>query len=120
MENEFLFESTILRKGKKKMKKIYNTLFSLGIVAMIFSSCSDWLDVRPSDEFNDDFFFATGMGFGTGLIGIYGTLASHDLYAKILCWVLSMHWAGCIIWMEYQVLEEVMLYNKYRRVLSKI
>ena len=50
MENEFLFESTILRKGKKKMKKIYNTLFSLGIVAMIFSSCSDWLDVPEAEQ----------------------------------------------------------------------
>ena len=36
------------------MKKIYNTLFSLGIVAMIFSSCSDWLDVRPSDEIKEE------------------------------------------------------------------
>ena len=86
MENEFLFESTILRKGKKKMKKIYNTLFSLGIVAMIFSSCSDWLDVRPSDEIKEEFLFETGNGYRTALNGIYRKLSTQDLYGQNLSW----------------------------------
>ena len=68
------------------MKKIYNTLFSLGIVAMIFSSCSDWLDVRPSDEIKEEFLFETGNGYRTALNGIYRKLSTQDLYGQNLSW----------------------------------
>lgn len=88
MENEFLFESTILRKGKKKMRKIYYTLLSLGMVATIFSSCSDWLDVRPSDEIKEEFLFETGNGYRTALNGIYRKLSTQDLYGQNLSWGL--------------------------------
>ena len=120
MENEFLFESTILRKGKKKMKKIYNTLFSLGIVAMIFSSCSDWLDVRPSDEIKEEFLFETGNGYRTALNGIYRKLSTQDLYGQ----KSKLGYCRCIggrynmdgrtsVGGGYAI-------QKYRRVLSKI
>lgn len=32
------------------MKKIYTIIFVSCLAAISFSSCSDWLDVRPADE----------------------------------------------------------------------
>lgn len=32
------------------MKKIYFNIISLMMAAISFSSCSDWLDINPSDE----------------------------------------------------------------------
>ena len=68
------------------MRKIYYTLLSLGIVAMVFSSCSDWLDVRPSDEIKEEFLFETGNGYRTALNGIYRKLSTQDLYGQNLSW----------------------------------
>lgn len=56
------------------MRKIYYTLLSLGMVVTVFSSCSDWLDVRPSDEIKEEFLFETGNGYRTALNGIYRKL----------------------------------------------
>lgn len=68
------------------MRKIYYTLLSLGIVATVFSSCSDWLDVRPSDEIKEEFLFETGNGYRTALNGIYRKLSTQDLYGQNLSW----------------------------------
>lgn len=68
------------------MRKIYYTLLSLGIVATIFSSCSDWLDIRPSDEIKEEFLFETGNGYRTALNGIYRKLSTQDLYGQNLSW----------------------------------
>ena len=70
------------------MRKIYYTLLSLGMVATIFSSCSDWLDVRPSDEIKEEFLFETGNGYRTALNGIYRKLSTQDLYGQNLSWGL--------------------------------
>lgn len=68
------------------MRKIYYTLISLWIVTTVFSSCSDWLDVRPSDEIKEEFLFETGNGYRTALNGIYRKLSTEDLYGRNLSW----------------------------------
>ena len=68
------------------MRKIYYTLLSLGMVVTVFSSCSDWLDVRPSDEIKEEFLFETGNGYRTALNGIYRKLSTQDLYGQNLSW----------------------------------
>ena len=46
MESGILIKSTVLKK-EEKMKKIYTIIFVSCLAAISFSSCSDWLDVRP-------------------------------------------------------------------------
>ena len=42
------------------MKKIYTIIFVSCLAAISFSSCSDWLDVRPADEIKEEYLFETG------------------------------------------------------------
>ena len=49
------------------MKKIYFNIISLMMIVISFSSCSDWLDVNPSDEIKEEYLFQTGDGFQTAL-----------------------------------------------------
>ena len=53
------------------MKKIYTIIFVSCLAAISFSSCSDWLDVRPADEIKEEYLFETGNGYRTALNGIY-------------------------------------------------
>ena len=49
------------------MKKIYTIIFVSCLAAISFSSCSDWLDVRPADEIKEEYLFETGNGYRTAL-----------------------------------------------------
>lgn len=53
------------------IRKIYTTLVSVAFAAMTLTSCSDWLNVSPSDEIKEEYLFSTGDGFRTALNGIY-------------------------------------------------
>ena len=66
------------------MKKIYFNIISLMMAAISFSSCSDWLDINPSDEIKEEFLFNNGDGFQTALNGIYRQMASFSLYGSNL------------------------------------
>ena len=68
------------------MKKIYTIIFVSCLAAISFSSCSDWLDVRPADEIKEEYLFETGNGYRTALNGIYRKLATFDLYGSNLSW----------------------------------
>lgn len=70
MESGILIKSTVLKK-EEKMKKIYTIIFVSCLAAISFSSCSDWLDVRPADEIKEEYLFETGNGYRTALNGIY-------------------------------------------------
>lgn len=74
------------------MKRIYNTLFIVGLISLFMSSCNDWLDVRPSDEIKEEYLFETGNGYRTALNGIYRKLATFDLYGSNLSWGLMDGW----------------------------
>ena len=68
------------------MKKIYTIIFVSCLAAISFSSCSDWLDVRPADEIKEEYLFETGNGYRTALNGIYRKLATFD--SSVIQWTI--------------------------------
>lgn len=74
------------------MKKIYFNIISLMMIVISFSSCSDWLDVNPSDEIKEEYLFQTGDGFQTALNGIYRKMASFSLYGSNMTWGVVDAW----------------------------
>lgn len=64
------------------MKK-YIYLF-LTLIALITTSCNDWLDVRLETEQKEEDQFSTYNGFCDALVGCYMTLASQDIYGEKL------------------------------------
>jgi len=74
------------------IRKIYTTLVSVAFAAMTLTSCSDWLNVSPSDEIKEEYLFSTGDGFRTALNGIYRKLSSFNLYGSNLTWGLVDAW----------------------------
>lgn len=65
------------------MKKIY--IFSC-LLALIASSCSDFLDVRPKGEKVENDLFDTPSGFEDAINGVYGAMAMNSLYGMDLVW----------------------------------
>jgi len=53
------------------IRKIYTTFVSFAFVVLTLSSCSDWLDLYPSDEIKEEYLFSSGDGFRTATNGIY-------------------------------------------------
>ena len=62
-----------------KMIKIFTMA-----LAVICVSCSDWLDVQPSDRIAEDNNFSNLAGFKKALNGIYIELNQRDLYGSTL------------------------------------
>lgn len=60
----------------------------LTTVCLLFSlaSCSDYLDVTPSDKQTAEQLYATKSGFYTASNGIYDALSSDALYGKHMTW----------------------------------
>lgn len=75
------------------IRKIYTTFFSFAFAALIFSSCSDWLDLYPSNEIKEEYLFSSGDGFRTATNGIYRKMATFDLYGSNLTWGILDAWA---------------------------
>lgn len=75
------------------MKK---NIILLLLAAMLTSSCSDWLDVAPSNQVNDKEMFSTGDGYRNALNGIYLKLSGSSMYGRELSWgfidVLGQHY----------------------------
>ena len=65
------------------IQKIYTTFISFAFAALTLSSCSDWLDLYPSDEIKEEYLFSSGDGFRTATNGIYRKMATFDLYGSI-------------------------------------
>jgi len=63
-------------KGMKK--SIYLLLM------IVFSGCSDWLDVRPSDRVSEETAFSTVAGFKKALNGVYVDMNRTELYGQAL------------------------------------
>ncbi len=64
------------------MKKIFIPIILL--LVTVCSSCSDWLDVKPSDRISEDNNFSNLAGFKKALNGIYVELNSTGLYGRTL------------------------------------
>lgn len=67
-----------------KMKKIY-TIWLL-MTSLATTSCSDWLNVAPSNQVNGDKLFEIGDGYRNALNGVYLNLGSSSLYGQTLSW----------------------------------
>lgn len=61
------------------MKKNLIYIITLSI-ALIATSCSDWLDVKPQGETEREQFYDSEEGFQKALVGCYMKLKSTDLY----------------------------------------
>lgn len=71
------------------MKKIL--LMVCLVPMMVFSSCSEWLNVKPKAEIKLDVMFETEQGFKDALIGCYMMLSEHSLYgAEMTCTFLDV------------------------------
>lgn len=64
--------------------KILNILILLTVSVVMFTSCNDWLDVRPTDRVLEDEMFESQKGYQTALNGIYIELNSNTLYGSNL------------------------------------
>lgn len=58
-------------------------LLLLGI-GVTFTSCEDWLDVRPKSEILTDVHFTTENGFKDQLTGVYTAMTSTSMYGRSL------------------------------------
>ena len=66
------------------MKKIYAILL---LTASLFTtSCSDWLDVAPSNQVNGDKLFEVGDGYRNALNGVYLNLGTSSMYGQSISW----------------------------------
>lgn len=74
------------------MKKIYKVIVLSALSAVLGTSCSDWLDVTPSDQIKEEYLFATGSGYRTALNGIYRNMTSFSTYGSNLKWGIIDAW----------------------------
>lgn len=58
--------------------------FIISLCILFFSSCSDWLDVKPKTTVEEEEVFSRELGFKEALTGVYIKMASTTLYAKNL------------------------------------
>lgn len=49
-------------------------------MGVIFTSCEDWLDVRPKSEIKEEDLFSTERGFRQALFGVYAGMSDADIY----------------------------------------
>lgn len=63
------------------MKKLYTML--LLVISLCTASCSDWLDVSPSNQVNGDKLFEIGDGYRNALNGIYLNLGTSLCMGKL-------------------------------------
>jgi len=67
------------------MKKIIFAI-TLLLSSLLYTGCSDWLDVRPQSEIPKDNLFETENGFRSALTGAYIRLKGGSLYGSALMW----------------------------------
>lgn len=65
------------------MKKTYLIILTF---ILTFSSCDDWLDVKPKSQLDADDLFKTERGFSEALTGVYSNMTETKLYGGRLSW----------------------------------
>jgi hypothetical protein len=65
------------------MKK-YTYILFLIFASMTISSCSDWLDVKPDTQVEEDNMFKSYQGFRSALTGCYMELGNTNIYGERL------------------------------------
>lgn len=82
---------------KKIILKIkYSAVAVFIVVTVVLSSCSEWLDVQPSNQTSADKLFKTELGFQEALTGVYTLMSNKDLYGKEMTYgfvdVIAQQW----------------------------
>lgn len=79
------------------MKYIIKQTFIILSISLLLSSCSDWLDVNPSDQTSAKDLFSTEEGFHEALTGVYTLMTKPALYGKEMTYgfvdVIGQQWA---------------------------
>lgn len=77
----------------------------VALIAICMTSCSDWLDVQPSDQVSEETAFGTVAGFKQTLNGVYVELNADKVYGRNLsCGMIE------ILAQRYLVSEEATSY----------
>ena len=63
------------------MRNLY--YMAVGLL-MLFASCSDWLDVKPKTNVEEEDLFKNEQGFKEALTGVYIKLSETQLYGREL------------------------------------
>lgn len=58
----------------------------IGFAALLFSSCSDWLDVKPEGTPNESNFWKTDANYETAVVSIYGCFSMEETWGRDLFW----------------------------------
>lgn len=74
------------------IRRIYTAITSFAFAALTLTSCSDWLELYPSDEIKEEYLFSSGDGFRTAMNGIYRKMSTFDLYGSNLTWGIIDAW----------------------------
>ena len=79
---------------QKNMNKLTYILLSSAIV---LASCSDWLDVKPKTNVEEEDLFKNEQGFKEALTGAYIEMSRNNLYGQNLT-DISTSWHNVIQW----------------------
>ncbi len=70
-----------------KIKYLYTALALAGTIG--FTSCNDFLDVRPDSEKLESDLFSKPAGYESAIYGVYGSMHSTRLYGQDMAWGLT-------------------------------
>lgn len=77
--------------------KIYVNILVLA-VAVMFSSCKDWLDVTPEGQATEGEMFSSGNGYRSVLNGLYKAMGDPQLYGMELTYGMIDCMPKYMIW----------------------
>ena len=80
------------------------------ILPLILGACSNWLDVQPSNEVEENDLFNSGSGYRPAFNGIYKDMSSTSLWGQELTWGFADVLAG--YYPKYHLGHSSMPYNK--------
>ena len=90
------------------MKKLYTIL--LLATSLFTTSCSDWLDVAPSNQVNGDKLFEVGDGYRNALNGIYLNLRTSSMYGRAML-LLNIIKQIIILYLKIQLIINRLSFN---------
>ena len=61
-------------------KQYIHNIFLFFVLGIFFTSCNDFLNVKPKGQLDEDEQFRDIQGFRDAMYGIYGDMASANLY----------------------------------------
>lgn len=107
------------------MKKLYT--ISLLVLCFVAAGCSDWLNVAPSNQVNEENLFSTGDGYRNALNGVYLDLGTSTLYGQNLSWgfmdVIAQYYSSADLNKErvyYQALTYKFEHTNVKSIISSI